>query len=122
MRNLVIVMLVSFLLLLGGISGQENPSVDLTEKLQTLQGQFDQWQQTLVGIHFEESTTDQHWLTLLTQQRSTCLETMKAANGQITAVEVEKREGPRLAQEFLDRKSTRLNCQGHPSIRRTQCA
>lgn len=101
MRDLVIVMLVSFLLLVGGIWGQENPSVDLSEKLQTLQGQFDQWQQTLVGMHFEESTTDQHWLTLLNQQRSRCLETMKAANGKISAVELEKGEGPRLAQEFV---------------------
>jgi hypothetical protein len=101
MRYSAIVMLVSLSLVVGGISGQENPSGDPTEKLRTLQGQFDQWQQTLVGIHFEESTLDQRWLTLLNQERSTCLDTMKAANGQIAAVELEKREGPRLAQEFL---------------------
>src|SRR5215472_384899 len=101
LRDSAIVMLFSLSLVVGGISGQENPSADPTGKLRTLQGQFDQWQQTLVGIHFEESTLDQRWLTLLNQERSACLDTMKAANGHITAVESEKREGPRLAQEFL---------------------
>lgn len=114
MRRLAIVMLVSLFMPMAGTTGQENASSDLTEKLQALQGQFDQWQQNLAGMHFEELTPDKHWLFFFNQERAICLETMKAANEQITAAEVEKGEGPRLAQEFLlfddlDRLSDHLN-------------
>ena len=99
-RRCLILILASVFMLSWSAAGQESSAADLTEKVRTLQSQLVLWQTELAGLHFEEMTTDEHWLTQFNRERSQCLGAMKLASYQITRIQITKGNTFPLAGEF----------------------